>query len=198
MNSVVTGITGKIGSGKTTLLSIFEKSDFLVINCDIFARTMIDNNTLILDSLRKTYGKLIFTQENTLDRSVLRNIVFNNKKELDRLNKITHPYLYSELEKFLKYAGNIKKNIVFEAAVMFEAGLNKLADNLIWIESDIDIIIKRVNTRDNEKINTIKRLYNNQRDYMDVEQFIDYIILNNSDVSQLEQEVQKIIQKIKI
>jgi dephospho-CoA kinase len=156
MKSVVTGITGKIGSGKTTLLSIFEKSDFLVIDCDIFARTMIDNNKSILHTLRKTFGNSIFTPENTLDRSELRQIVFNKKEELERLNRITHPYLFSELDMFLRYIRNIKKNIVFEAAVMFEAGLNKLADNLIWIESDIDIILKRVSTRDNEKTETIK------------------------------------------
>ncbi|MCK9225676.1 MAG: dephospho-CoA kinase [Candidatus Muirbacterium halophilum] len=198
MNSVIIGVTGKIGSGKTTLISMFEKADFFVINCDVFARTMIDNSHEILDKLKLKFGNIIFDKENKLDRKKLREIVFNNKKELQNLNSITHPFLFLELKKFLLYCKNIKQNIVFEAAVMFEAKLHKLADNVLWVESDLENILKRVSLRDNEKINTLKNIYKNQVNYQDYAQYIDFRIFNNSNIEDFKKDVNNIIKKLKI
>lgn len=195
--NIVVGVCGKIGSGKSALAEIFRKNGFSVIDCDIFARNMIDNSDDILGKIRNEFGDSVFSGDNSLDRKKLRQIVFNDRDKLQLLNSITHKNLYHELKKHIEDIKKSGKNILFEAAVMFEAELFRLADIMIWIESDLDIVCERVIERDKEKIGQIRNIYMTQTEYDDIQDCIDYKIINNGTSKEFEQKVTEIIIELK-
>ena len=96
--SILIGVTGGIGSGKTTVCRLFHEKGIPVIYADEISHTLTNTNPIIKKNILEYFGKESY-KENTLNRSYLAHRVFNNPKELAKLNSIIHPYVIQEIEK---------------------------------------------------------------------------------------------------
>ncbi len=77
----VVGLTGGIGSGKTTVSDLFSALGVEVIDADVVARQVVEPGTPLLAKIVEHFGEEILTAEKALDRTKLRQIVFNNEQE---------------------------------------------------------------------------------------------------------------------
>ena len=87
---IVVGLTGNIGCGKSTVSNILKKLGVSIIDADIVSREIL-LDTKVLNLIFDTFGNSIKNTDNTLNRKKLGDIVFNDEKELIKLNNITHP-----------------------------------------------------------------------------------------------------------
>ena len=94
-DKVMIGVGGNIGSGKTEVSRIFEDLGAHYISADEIGWEVLPE---IIDKLKQRFGKVIIRGD-TIDREKLRSIVFLNQKNLDYLNRLSHPIL---VEKILK------------------------------------------------------------------------------------------------
>ena len=190
---LVIGLTGNIGCGKSSLSQIFAQQNIKIIDADIIARE-IYNDEKLLSEIYKVFGSNIKNNDGSLNRKALGRIVFNDDEKLIALNNLTHPKIKENiLKKVEKYKTQGKKIVAIDAALLIEDNYLPYIDKLILVTCKKDIQIKRIIARDNctEK-EAISRI-NSQMSQEDKAKFADYIIDNSGSFENLEQQVLEII-----
>ncbi|MDE6797294.1 MAG: dephospho-CoA kinase, partial [Ruminococcus sp.] len=91
-NYVVVGLTGQTGAGKSTISAIFREKGFRIIDADIIARQVVERGKPCLSEIVRTFGEEIIDDNGNLYRKKLAEIVFSDKKSLEKLDNITYPY----------------------------------------------------------------------------------------------------------
>lgn len=127
------GLTGGIASGKSTVAAILREFDLVVLEADVMAHQLIQPGTPAHEEVAREFGVEILQEDASVNRAALANIVFNDPEKLRRLNTIIHPRVearvLSELRKLQEH-GNYAAAFV-EAALIFEAGLDKQLDGVV-------------------------------------------------------------------
>ncbi len=187
---MIIAITGHIGSGKTTVAKYFQKQGFKYISADLIGHKLLTKTT-IKKKLVKEFGKNILKNVK-ICKTKLRTVVFNNPKNLRKLNKIIHPLLEKELKKIIKKETERKKdkNIVIDVALLKELKLQKIADYTILIKTSKTKIYKRKTKYTKTQLTNIIKNQNITNKY-------DFCILNNTTKQDLIRKTKKILNKIK-
>ena len=141
----VLGLTGPTGAGKTDACGVAEELGFYVINCDLVARKATDD-TACLSALSEAFGKDILSSDNTLNRAALAKKAFSSKDNTDLLNKTIFPFILRLLEDEIK--GSESEKILLDAPTLYEAGADKLCDDVCAVLSDKVLRKKRIMLRD--------------------------------------------------
>jgi dephospho-CoA kinase len=95
------------------------------------------------------FGRSFIDSDGGLDRKALGRLVFNDPRELERLNRITHPLILAEIEKLLQiYRSGHEKVVVLDAPLLFETGLDKFVDEVWVVMVDHQTQVKRLMERD--------------------------------------------------
>lgn len=137
------GLTGGIASGKSVVAAMLRESGFVVLEADIIAHQIIQPGTPANEEVAREFGAEILNEDGSVNRAALAKIVFTDSAKLQRLNAIVHPRvearLLSELAK-LEQHGNYPAAFV-EAALIFEAGLDKKLDGVavVWCQPEQQI-----------------------------------------------------------
>ena len=187
------GVTGGIGSGKSVVCEILHLYNIPVFDADKVAKQLNDNSPIVRENLIKHFGKEIYT-ENSLNRKLFAEIIFNNIDNLKIANSIIHP----EVAKSLNYwcQKHLRSNIVaIESAILIESGFRKYIDKLITIYTPEEIRISRVASRDNTSARLIKARINSQLSEEDKISQSDFVVLNDNSHSLILQ-VSEIIKEL--
>lgn len=155
----IIGLTGGIGSGKTTIAKYFLLLGVPIYIADDEARTVMQSETLI-KALKKAFGGHIF-ENNSLNRQMLADIVFNDPDKLQQLNAIVHPAVREHFEEWLLLHHN-QPYIIYEAAILFESGNYKNCDQIICVTAPLESRIQRVIDRDNSNRELVLKRINSQ------------------------------------
>ncbi len=193
---MILGLTGGIACGKTTISNIFKQLGVKVIDADKVAREVIELPEIV-NQIKKNYGDEVFIN-GKLDRKKLREIIFNDKEKIMKLNSIIHPKvidIFKEEYNKNKFSDEI---IVFDIPLLFEVGLEKYCNKTIVVYVNEEIQIKRVMERDNSSRELAKKIIDAQMDLFEKVKMADYAIENNSSVNELEKKVKNIIESIHI
>lgn len=102
----IIGLTGGIGCGKSTISKMFLDNNIPVIDTDRISKkfyTSLSFQKKLIDNFKG------ITTNKEFDKQKLRELVFNNKNELEALNRILIPLIIEEVHKELK---DVDNNIV--------------------------------------------------------------------------------------
>lgn len=186
------GLTGGIGSGKTTVSNLFKSLGIHIIDTDIIAHDLINNNQAVLKEIVDTFGQAILNYNHTLNRKKLARIVFNKKKYKQQLENILHPRIRDEVNNQIQ---NFNSNspppqyVIVVIPLLFETGFHDLVDRVLVVIADEKIRIERVKQRDNRSMDEIRSIINNQVDDEKRINKADDIIENNNDFNHLKLQV---------
>lgn len=129
----VIGLTGGIGSGKTTVAKLLEEQGAAILSADLVGHEVYQPGWPAWQELVDAFGREIVAGDGTIDRQKLGAIVFASPRELKRLNAITHPRMKGMMREKLKQMAREGYSIaVLEAALLFEAGWDDMADE-VWV-----------------------------------------------------------------
>ena len=144
MNMTI-GITGGIASGKSFVCSQLKQMGYPLIDCDQINKELQQIGEPIYNEIVKCFGDSYLNDDKTINRTKLGKLIFGNKEERIKLNKIAHPLIVEEMEKRIsKYDG-----IVFvEIPLLFETKLEYLCDKIICVFVDELTQINRLMKRD--------------------------------------------------
>jgi dephospho-CoA kinase len=182
----IIGITGGIGSGKTEVAKIFKKLGAKILSGDEIGKEVVEKNRTVFKKLVKVFGEGILNKNKKLNRRELGNIAFSSIERRNKLNKIVHPYLFSNLmKKIREYRKKDSGIVVIDAALIIEWGLQKELDYLILVESALKNRVKRLKENlgysQKEAMNRIKvQIKDKTR-----RKYADYIIRNDKDLKEL-------------
>jgi dephospho-CoA kinase len=170
----IIGLTGGIGSGKTTVARVFELLGIDVYYADIQAKKILSSDK-IKEQIISAFGNVY--KDNKLQNKKLAEIVFNDKKKLEKLNSIVHPAVEKDFEQWSKKNSG-KPYLIKEAAILFESGSYKKVDKIITVFAPENIRILRVCKRDNiNKAQVIARINNQMPDNEKIAKS-DFVIKN--------------------
>ena len=127
------GLTGGIASGKSTVAAMLREHGFAVLEADKISRALIESGGGAYEEVIARFGREIVDADGKINRGRLGAIVFHDPEKLKQLNGMLHPRVEAELLRRLQElekSGTVAVAFV-EAALIFEAGLDKRLDGVV-------------------------------------------------------------------
>ena len=172
------GITGGIGSGKTTVCKIFEMLNIPIYYADDRAKWLMQHDPDLKKNITEMLGKGAYFPDGKLNRGFIGELVFNDKKLLTQLNKLVHPAVFLDGEKWFK---NQKDTYAIkEAALFYETGSYSQMDQMIVVTADREERIRRVMQRDGLERKAVEVRMDKQLPEEEKIEKADFVIYNNN------------------
>ena len=129
----VIGLTGGIGSGKSTVAQMLERKGAALLSADTVGHEVYLPGQPAWQEVVDAFGRQIVAEDGMMDRKQLGAIVFGDPEQLRRLNAITHPRMKEMMRaKLEEQRARGRQVAVLEAALLFDAGWDDLADE-VWV-----------------------------------------------------------------
>jgi dephospho-CoA kinase len=143
------GLTGGIASGKSTVASRLRELGVEVIDADQLAREVVTVGSDCLTAICERFGAAMILSDGTLDRTRLAELVFSDPEALAALNRITHPAILRRADEAISKAREAGLSyVVYEAALILEAGLAPQLNALVVVLCNPESQCQRVMSRD--------------------------------------------------
>ncbi|MCA9279352.1 MAG: dephospho-CoA kinase [Phycisphaeraceae bacterium] len=137
----VIGLAGGIGSGKSTVARAFADLGCVISDSDAQTREMLAQQSTI-DTLVSWWGKDILASDGTINRAAVAAIVFNDETQRRRLEHFIHPKLHKARAALL--AESQARAVVVDAPLLFEAGVDKECDAVVFVDCPQETRLERV------------------------------------------------------
>lgn len=177
---MIIGLTGGIGSGKSAVAQCFRELGAIVIDSDQVTRQLVEPNTPVLEKIVKRFGERILNKDKTLNRTLLRVIIFDSTEERQWLEKLLHPLVK---EHILERAEAIPKGhyLLVEIPLLFEANFQDVVDRILVVDCPEDVQIARVSKRDATPQGSIESILKTQVSRTERLEQADDVIDNSGD-----------------
>lgn len=196
----VIGIIGGIGSGKSTVAALLEKFiPMTVISADVIGHEILLKGGGAYEAIKKAFGEAILDEEGEIIRKRLGKIVFDNQEALELLNSITHPLIKEEIGRRIQLSQQNAPDhlILLEAALLLEAGLDKMVDVIIAVYVDDEKRLGRVMQRDQLTRGEVLKRFNAQKKWEQLEQVADEIIDNSISLEETTMQVRALAERLR-
>ncbi|MCW5589698.1 MAG: dephospho-CoA kinase [Legionellales bacterium] len=190
------GLSGGIGSGKSTVAGLFAERGIEVIDTDHIAREVVAPNSPALKKITDYFGPEIIQPNQHLNRSKLRDIIFNDDEKRVWLENLLHPLIGETT--LLKTTSVKSPYCLILIPLLTNSPLRRALNYLITVESDETLQIKRASLRDQCTPEHIQKIIQSQPAKIYRLQEADSIIDNNQDIHHLIQQVEKLHQQLLI
>ena len=180
------GITGSIASGKTTSSKFISRGKGLLFSADIVVKKLYKNK-----KFKNLISKKLNFQLNSNFKKEVKNKIFDNEKNLKKLEKIIHPLVRKEMIIFLNKNKN-KKMLFCEIPLLIENKLRKYFDVVIFIKTNSKLRLSRYKSKggntklffllDKQQLNDSKKML-----------FCDHIVVNNKSLVILKRKLSNIM-----
>ncbi|XP_061716278.1 bifunctional coenzyme A synthase isoform X2 [Cydia pomonella] len=118
----VIGLAGGIASGKSNIAEKLRLKGAAIVNCDTIAHDLYKPGLPLNQTVAEAFGSEIITDSGEVDRRKLGQIVFSDKEELEKLNRLVWPAVIEEAQRRVQALGQEGyRVVVMEAAVMVRA-----------------------------------------------------------------------------
>lgn len=180
------GITGGIGSGKTTVCQIFATLGIPIYYADTRAKELMISNSDVIHQVKKLFGETAYDETGQLNRKLIAEKVFNDKKLLQELNTIVHPAVFQDTLQWYQ-THHDKAYTLYEAAILFESGSYKLLDKIITVFAPLEDRVERTMKRDHISREEVLERVDKQMPEEEKMNRADYIIYNDHSQPLIEQ-----------
>ncbi len=179
----VIGITGGVGSGKSRVLEFLE-TEFPAVICqaDHVAWKLQEPGQECYQEIVKAFGTEIVNTDGTINRKVLGAIVFSDKEQLKKLNKIMHPAVKEYICQWIEDEKCKETSYFFlEAALLLEENYQEICDEIWYIYAQEDVRCQRLIENRAYSEEKIKAIMKNQLSDEDFRKHCTVILDNSHD-----------------
>jgi dephospho-CoA kinase len=185
---MVIGLTGGIASGKSESAKYFESLGFYAIDADAIAYGLTAKDMPALNELVKSFGDGILLSDGDLNRKKLANIIFSDEKAKFRIEKILHTHIISRINETISQ--NMEKyNIIIDAPLLFEAGLDRICDKIVVVWVSYDIQVQRLSLRNELNEDQAKKRISSQMSMEKKVKLADFVVDNCGSKEDLRKKV---------
>ena len=189
---MILGLTGNFGSGKSTAAKMFKDLGAVIIDVDEISHRVLAGECY--GEVISEFSSDILDYDLKIDRDLLREIVFNDRYKLKKLEIILHPRILNEIELELRRLDTKHSIVIIEAAVLIELGLLGIIDKLIVITSICQK--ERLTWKSRIKEEEINKILRLQMDEAALEAKADFIIDNNGTPDNTRAQINEIWKKL--
>ena len=187
------GLTGGIGSGKSAASRILGTLGAGFIDADLVGHASYRSGTEGFEKVTKAFGNDLIGSDGEIDRKKLGPIVFSEPDNLNKLNAILHPIIYSMIKTELTNMENSGEQVVVvEAAILIEANWQDLFDELWVVDADKEEVIRRLIHRNNVTRDQALERIESQMGREERNGYADTVIENNGGLLELENNISRL------
>ena len=190
----VLGITGGIGSGKSTVSGILAGKGLTVLDADEISRAVTAPGGRAMPEIAATFGNKVVTSNGALNRRVMSDIAFRDKKKLDDLSTIIHRHVFEQIDESLaKEKEKGSKCVVLDVPIPVNK-FRELCDQIWVVTCDKDVRLARLQKRGMDKDEAERRIAVQMTDdeYCELG---DHSIDNSWDLEDLNDKVETLIRE---
>ena len=143
---VVIGVTGGVGTGKSTVAKMFEQLGAAVLDADAIAHRVMEPKRLAWRQIVKAFGERILNDDQTVNRSRLASIVFQDEQSRRRLERIVHPQVLRHIKQQLHRLRRSRRirAVVLDVPLLVEVGAQDLVDALVVVTAPQELQRERL------------------------------------------------------
>lgn len=184
------GLTGGIGCGKTTVANIFAQYQIPVIDADQVSHDLVSIGQPALKLIEQEFGTESLNADSSLNRNYIRELVFDNIKQKQKLEAIIHPLVFQTIEKQLALLAT--PYCIICIPLLFETNRADFVDRILVIDCPVETQIGRVMKRDKLTIERIQSIIASQVTREFRMTHADDVIDNSKTDVQLAQQAEKL------
>ncbi len=182
------GITGSLASGKTTASKILSAGRGPLFSADEVVKKLYTKN-----NFKKAIVKKLNLKNSSNIKKLIKEKIKDDKSNILRLEKIIHPLVRKEMQKFIKK--NIKKKFIFlEIPLLIESNLTNIFDIIFYIKAKKYIRLKRFKRKGGKK-----SIFNilNSKQLSDVKKarYCEHVIVNEKNIKILKKNLLDIFKR---
>ncbi len=188
----VIGLTGGIGSGKSTVAKLFSDKGVTVIDTDQLARDVTAPDQPALQLIQKKFGKEILLPDGNLNRSLLRQMIFDDPAKRIWLEQLLHPLIRTELKRLAEASAS--PYCIAVIPLLFETQPNPLINRVLTIDLSEEDQIQRTQIRDKLSPEAVHAILKTQASRELRREKADDIIYNHGSIEDLVSQVDQLHQ----
>ncbi|MBI1859584.1 MAG: dephospho-CoA kinase [Deltaproteobacteria bacterium] len=142
------GLTGNIGSGKSEVALLLQQAGLAVVDLDDIGRA-VSELPATQNAIASLFGPSSRNSDGSLNRRFVQQTIFSDPTKKEALEKLLHPLIWTAfeaMEEALKKKGAML--VVCEAALIYEAQIDKRLDFVIVVTANEKLRRDRVTLRD--------------------------------------------------
>lgn len=145
------GIVGGIGAGKSAVARVLGELGCLVMDSDADAREAFERED-VRAALVSWWGEGVLATGGggAIDRSKVAAVIFADGAQRQRLERLIHPLIHAKRRRRIEAAGSmvpVPRGIVIDAPLLFEAGVDKECDAVVFVDAPLEQRLERVRGR---------------------------------------------------
>lgn len=193
----VYGLTGGIASGKSTVTALIRAAGHEVIDADEIVRSLYDPGKPVFNAILKAFGAGVLDREGQIDRQVLASMIFGDAASRHRLNAVTHPIIYEEVNRRIEAARVRGDQMVFvDVPLLFESNREQFYDAVILVFVEPEDQLNRLMDRNGLTADEAKARIVSQMPIHEKLELADYIIDNTGGRDQLKTQVDQLLDRL--
>lgn len=176
----VIGLTGGIATGKSSVAHFFTSRGITVIDADQLARDAVQPGSPALAQIVSSFGQVVLTDDGTLNRKHLGEIVFSDPEKRRHLESILHPAIRKLAEEKIALAAAAgHKRLIYMAPLLIEANATDRVDDIWVVTVRPEIQLQRLMQRDGISLHQAKSIIASQMSLSEKESYGSVIIDNS-------------------
>lgn len=190
------GLTGGIGSGKSQVAACFSLLDVPIIDADAIARTLTQTaGSPALQCIGEVFGKKMLDETGCLNRTAMRECVFNDVHARIKLENILHPMIYADIQKMQAACTNKIYGIIEIPTLTEHIIFQSLVSRILLVHSPEMVRIERVMKRNGLTEDAVRAIMRAQADDAQRLALADDVLDNAGSLHDLSQAVQTLHQQ---
>ncbi len=184
------GLTGGIGCGKSTVTAEFARLKVPIIDADVIAHKLVAIGKPALQQLVELFGEQILNLDQSLNRTYLGSLVFNDLNKKNQLEALMHPLIYQQIHTELSLLQ--QQYCIICIPLLIETAKLDLVDRVLVIECSEQQQIMRVKQRNGLSITQIKRIISTQASATQRRLVADDILNNSTSIKELLMQIKNL------
>lgn len=191
------GLAGGVGSGKSTVARIMEDLAGGVISSDSLAQLEIDSPD-IRDTLARWWGARMLAGDGTIDRKQVASLVFADPAQRHRLEALVHPRVaIRRADQMAELDAQPRiRFLVIDSPLLYETDLDLMCDAVVFVDADAGLREERSEKLRGWPDGEMARREKSQQPLDNKRARADYICQNNSNLADLRNQVESIVNQI--
>jgi dephospho-CoA kinase len=192
----VIGLIGGIGSGKSRVAEALARHGACVISGDQLGHEALRQPDIIAQVVRR-FGPEVLDEQGNVNRRRLGARVFAEPTERRALEELVFPWIERrfEAEVARARADPKAKLVVFDAAILLEAGWNKWCDGVVYVHAPRDVRLARLARQRGWSAKEVAARENAQMSLTEKVTRADYVVDNSGPAEQLEPQIENLLRQ---
>jgi len=173
-------VTGGLGTGKSTVSKILASTlQTELIDIDRLCRLQMLPGAEGFEEFGRAFGKRFIQDDGTIDRTLLRQAIFDDGELRKKLESILHPIVRRQVSSRCRVYSTRDDILIVEVPLLYEVGWQDDFDACVVVYVPESLCIQRVMARDGMGAEEIRQILHAQ---MPIKKKLDYahFIVDNS------------------